>query len=58
VHCFHAINIGSAARLKGVTNGAMVVKDMKQCAQRAMDLNPQHAQALQLIPDSAVDATV
>jgi hypothetical protein len=48
-HFFHAVNVGSAARLKGVTNGAMVVKEMKQCAQRAIDLNPKHPQALQLM---------
>ncbi len=48
-HFLHAVNLGSAARLKGVTNGAMVVKEMKQCAQRAIDLNPKHAQALQLM---------
>lgn len=47
-HFFHAVNLGSAARLKGATNGAMVVMEMKQCAQRAIDLNPNHAQALQL----------
>jgi hypothetical protein len=48
-HFFHAVNVGSAARLKGVANGAMVVKEMKQCAQRAIDLNPKHPQALQLM---------
>ncbi len=48
-HFFHAVNLGSAARLKGVANGAMVVKEMKQCAQRAIELNPEHPQALQLM---------
>jgi hypothetical protein len=48
-HFFHAVNVGSAARLKGVANGAMVVKEMKHCAQRAIDLNPKHPQALQLM---------
>jgi hypothetical protein len=48
-HFFRAVNVGSAARLKGVVNGAIVVKEMKQCAQRAIDLNPKHAQALQLM---------
>lgn len=48
-HFFHAVNLGSAARIKGVANGAMVVKEMKECTQRAIDLNPKHAQALQLM---------
>jgi tetratricopeptide (TPR) repeat protein len=48
-HFFHAINLGSAARLKGVTNAAFVVKEMKQCAMRAVELNPRHAQALQML---------
>lgn len=48
-HFFHAVNIGSAERLKGVTNAALVVKEIKHCALRAIELNPKHAQALQMM---------
>ncbi|MBX3302743.1 MAG: tetratricopeptide repeat protein [Nitrospira sp.] len=48
-HFFHAINLGSAERLRGIANAALVVKEMKRCAMRAIELNPQHAQALQLM---------
>jgi tetratricopeptide (TPR) repeat protein len=48
-HFFHAVNIGSAERLKGIANAAMVVKEMKHCAMRAIELNPRHAQALQMM---------
>jgi tetratricopeptide (TPR) repeat protein len=48
-HFFHAVNLGSAERLKGIANAAMVVKEIKHCAQRAIDLNPKHAQALQMM---------
>ncbi|BFU94246.1 MAG: protein of unknown function [Nitrospira sp.] len=48
-HFFHALNIGSAARLRGVTNAAFAVKEIKHCAQRAIELEPQHSQALQMM---------
>ncbi|SLM46678.1 protein of unknown function [Nitrospira japonica] len=48
-HFFHALNIGSAARLRGVTNAAFAVKEIKYCAQRAIELDPQHSQALQMM---------
>jgi len=48
-HLFHALNMGSAARLRGVTNAALAVKEIKYCAQRAIDLDPQHSQALQMM---------
>ena len=48
-HFFHAANLGSAERLQGITNAAMVVKEIKQCALRAIELNPRHAQALQMM---------
>jgi tetratricopeptide (TPR) repeat protein len=54
-HFFHAVNIGSAERLKGITNAAMVVKELKYCAQRAIDLNPIHAQALQFMGGLLID---
>lgn len=48
-HFFHAANLGSAQRLRGLTNAAMVVKEIKHCAMRAIELNPRHAQALQMM---------
>lgn len=48
-HFFHAVNLGSAERLRGIANAAMVVKEIKYCAQRAIELNPKHAQALQMM---------
>jgi tetratricopeptide (TPR) repeat protein len=48
-HFFHAANLGSAERLRGITNAAMVVKQIKHCAMRAIELNPKHAQALQMM---------
>ena len=48
-HFFHAANLGSAERLRGITNAAMVVKEIKLCAMRAIELNPKHAQALQMM---------
>jgi hypothetical protein len=48
-HFFHAVNLGSAERLKGITDAAMVVKEMRHCAMRAIELNPRHAQALQMM---------
>lgn len=48
-HFFYAANLGSAERLKGLTNAALVVQDIKHCAMRAIELNPKHAQALQLM---------
>jgi hypothetical protein len=48
-HFFHAVNIGSAARLKGVTNAALTVSTIKHCALRAIELDPNHSQALQMM---------
>jgi len=48
-HFFYAANLGSSERLKGLTNAAMVVKDITHCAMRAIELNPKHAQALQMM---------
>ncbi len=48
-HFFHAVNLGSAERLRGVTSAALAVKEIKHCAQRAIELNPKHAQALQMM---------
>ena len=48
-HFFHALNIGSAARLQGVTNAALTVSTIKHCALRAIELDPNHSQALQMM---------
>ena len=48
-HFFHAANLGSAERLRGITNAALVVKEITHCALRAIELNPKHAQALQMV---------
>ena len=48
-HFFHAANLGSAERLRGIANAAMVVKEITHCALRAIELNPRHAQALQML---------
>jgi len=48
-HFFYAANLGSAERLKGITNAALVVRNIKHCAMRAIELNPKHAQALQMM---------
>ena len=48
-HFFHAANLGSAERLRGIANAALVVKEIKYCAMRAIEINPKHAQALQMM---------
>ena len=48
-HFFHALNLGNAARLEGGTSGALVVKEIKSCVSRAIEINPKHAQALQMM---------
>jgi hypothetical protein len=48
-HYFHAVNIGSAARLQGVTNAALTVSTIKHCALRAIELDPNHSLALQMM---------
>ncbi|NGZ11477.1 MAG: hypothetical protein CV088_19250, partial [Nitrospira sp. LK70] len=48
-HYFHAVNIGNAARLQGVTNAAMTVNTIKHCALRAIELDPDHSLALQMM---------
>ncbi len=48
-HFFHAVNVGSAERLRGVAKAALVVKEIKACAERAVQLNPYHAPALQML---------
>lgn len=48
-HFFHALNIGSAARLQGVTSAALTVSTIKRGALRAIELDPNHSQALQMM---------
>jgi tetratricopeptide (TPR) repeat protein len=48
-HFFHAVNLGNAARLQGSTKGALVVNEIKSCLGRAIEINPKHAQALQMM---------
>ncbi|BCA52884.1 exported protein of unknown function [Nitrospira sp. KM1] len=48
-HFFYAINLGSAERLKGMTSAALVLSDIRHCLERAIALNPAHAQALQMM---------
>lgn len=48
-HFFHALNLGNAARLQGATTGALVVNEIKSCVRRAIEINPKHAQALQMM---------
>src|SRR5262245_18838564 len=48
-HFFHAVNLGNAARIKGATSGALVVNEIKSCVGRAIEINPKHAQALQMM---------
>ena len=48
-HFFYAANLGSAERLRGIANAAMVVNKIKHCVLRAIELNPRHAQALQMM---------
>lgn len=54
-HFFHAVNLGNAARLQGMTNGALVVNELKSCLKRAIEINPKHAQALQMMGGMLLD---
>jgi tetratricopeptide (TPR) repeat protein len=46
---FYAVNLGNATRLQGVTSGALVVNEIKSSLSRAIEINPRHAQALQMM---------
>jgi tetratricopeptide (TPR) repeat protein len=46
---FYAVNLGNATRLQGVTSGALVVNEIKRSLSRAIEINPRHAQALQMM---------
>ena len=48
-HFFYAVNLGNATRLQGVTSGALAVNEIKRSLSRAIEINPRHAQALQMM---------
>lgn len=48
-HFFYAVNLGNATRLQGVTSGALAVNEIKGALNRAIEINPRHAQALQMM---------
>jgi tetratricopeptide (TPR) repeat protein len=48
-HFLYAATTGSVAKLKGLTAGPLVVKELKRHIERALDLLPSHAQALQMM---------
>lgn len=48
-HFLYAAALGSAERLKGLANAGLVLSVIKQHVRRAIDLNPNHAQALQMM---------
>lgn len=48
-HFLYATTMGSAERLRGLSNAALSVGDIKTHVARAIELNPTHAQALQFM---------
>ena len=48
-HFFYAVNLGNATRLHGVTSGALAVNEIKRSLSRAIEINPRHAQSLQMM---------
>ncbi len=48
-HFLYAANLGNAERIRGLTNAAMKVKEIKRHVARAIELDPAHAQALQMM---------
>ncbi|MGQ0809912.1 MAG: tetratricopeptide repeat protein [Nitrospiraceae bacterium] len=48
-HFLYAANLGSAARLNGLTSAALIVKEIKAHVARAIELLPSHAPALQMM---------
>ncbi len=48
-HYLYAANLGSAARLEGVTASALTVQELKRHVRRALELNPNHAAALHMM---------
>ncbi len=48
-HFLYAAALGSAERLKGLANAGLVLGEIKQHVRRAIELDPAHAQALQIM---------
>ena len=48
-HFLYAANRGSAARLRGMSAGPFVLKEIKDHVSRAIELDPGHARALQMM---------
>ncbi len=48
-HFLFAANLGSATRLKGLPSAAWTLKDIKNHLERAIELRPDHAPALQMM---------
>src|SRR5262249_32256249 len=48
-HFLYAANLGSAERIRGLTTAAMKVKEIQRHVARAIELDNNHAQALQMM---------
>ena len=48
-HFVYAINLGSAAQLEGVTAGALHLEEILEHVRRTLELQPDHAPALQMM---------
>ena len=48
-HFLYAAALGSAERLKGIANAGLVLGEIKQHVRRVIELDPAHAQALQMM---------
>jgi predicted Zn-dependent protease len=48
-HFLYAAALGSAERIKGLANAGLVLSEIKTHVRRAIDLDPTHAQALQML---------
>src|SRR5262245_3917549 len=48
-HYLYAANLGNAAQLKGTMASALTVQEIKRHVKRALELNPDHAQALHMM---------
>jgi len=48
-HFLYAAALGSAERIKGLANAGLVLGEIKEHVRRAIELDPDHAQALQMM---------
>jgi tetratricopeptide (TPR) repeat protein len=48
-HFLYAVALGSAERLKGITHAGLALSEIQRHVQRAVELDPAHAQALQMM---------